>query len=187
MIKLLKSFRSNQKMDKLGQVKIQQMAFMLLAVTLFFVLVGLFVLVIRFAGIGDAATALEEKNALLLTTKMANSPEFSCGNVYGTGNINCIDGDKVMALMKNIEDYDGFWGNRVSNIEIKKIYPEEETKLCTLGNYPDCNTIRIISGEVKGFSAENFVSLCRKESEAGETYDKCEIAKILISYDENNK
>ena len=114
---------------------------------------------------------------------MANSPEFSCGNVYGTGNINCIDGDKVMALMKNIEDYDGFWGNRVSNIEIKKIYREEETKLCTLGNYPDCNTIRIISGEVKGFSAENFVSLCRKESEAGETYDKCEIAKILVSYE----
>jgi len=169
--------------NKKGQIKIQQMAFMLLAVTLFFVLVGLFVLVIRFAGIGESATALEEKNALLLTTKMANSPEFSCGNVYGTGNTNCVDGDKVMALMQNIENYDGFWGNGVSNIEIKKIYPQEETKLCTLGNYPDCNTIRMISGEVKGFSAENFVSLCRKESESGKTYDKCEIAKILVSYE----
>ncbi len=167
---------------KNGQIKIQQMAFMLLAVTLFFVLAGMFVMVIRFAGLKEGATALEEKNTLLLTTKIANSPEFSCGDVYGTGNINCIDGDKAMALVKNIDEYDGFWGKGVSNIEIRKIV-SEETKLCTLGNYPDCNTMRIISGDVSGFSAENFVSLCRKDLESGETYDKCEVAKILVSYE----
>jgi len=108
MIKINLAVSVNYTNMKQGQIKIQQMAFMLLAVTLFFVLVGLFVLVIRFAGIGEAAEALEERNALLLTTKMANSPEFSCGNVYGTGNINCIDGDKVMALKKNINNYEGF-------------------------------------------------------------------------------
>jgi len=168
---------------KKAQVKIQQMAFMLIALTLFFVLVGLFVLVIRFAGLKDSATNLEEENALLLTTKIANSPEFGCGDVYGTGSTNCIDADKVMALKKNIERYEGFWGSGVSNIEIIKIYPVESPVICELGNYPDCNKIRIISGEVKGFSNENFVSLCRKESEAGETYDKCDVAKILISYE----
>ena len=165
-------------------MKIQQMAFMLLAVTLFFVLVGLFFITIRFAGLNESAIALEERNALLLTTKIANSPEFSCGAVFGTGTTNCIDGDKVIALMRNIESYEGFWGAGVSNIEIRKIYPVGEEVVCTLGNYPDCNSLRIISGEVKGFSAENFVSLCRKESEGGETFDKCEIAKILVSYEE---
>ncbi len=169
---------------KKAQVKTQQMAFMLLAITLFLVLAGLFVLMFRFAGIKEVATALEEKNALLLVTKIANSPEFSCGEVYGTGNINCVDGDKVMAVKKNIKDYEGFWGKGVSNIEIRKIYPREETIICELGNYPDCNTIRIISGEIEGISTENFVSLCRKESEEGETIDKCEIAKIMVSYEE---
>ncbi|MBT3404739.1 hypothetical protein HN832_02600 [archaeon] len=176
-------FQGTRTWGKNAQVKIQQMAFLLLALTLFFVLVGLFVIVFRFAGLKESATALEEKNALLLTTKIANSPEFSCGNVYGTGNINCMDGDKIMALKNNIEDYGGFWGSGVYNIEIRKIYPIQKEKECDLSNYPDCNTIRIITGEVKGFSTENFVSLCRKESESGKPYNKCELAKVLISYE----
>ena len=60
--------------DKSGQLKIQQMAFVLMAVTLFFVLVGMFVLVVRFSGLEESATALEEKNAMLLVAKLANSP-----------------------------------------------------------------------------------------------------------------
>jgi hypothetical protein len=168
--------------NKKAQMKIQQMAFMLIAVTLLFALVGLFVLSIYFSGLKNSSLALEERNALLLTTKIANSPEFSCGEAYGSGNINCIDGDKVMALMQNIDNYQGFWGKRVTNIEIRKIYPQEETKLCTLGNYPNCNVLSLKSGE-KGFSAENFVSLCRKDSEQGETFDRCELAKVIIKYE----
>lgn len=171
-------------MEKQGQIKIQQMAFMILALTIFFVIVGLFVLVIRFAGIKEDAASLEEKNALLLVTKLANSPEFACGDVFGTGNINCIDGDKVMALKKNIEKYKEFWGDKFSNIEIRKLYPAETEKLCEFGNYPECNLIRIVSGETIGFTNENFVSLCRKSSESGIPYDKCEMAKIFISYNE---
>jgi len=173
-----------QKMKTKGQVKTQQMAFMLLAITLFFVLVGLFAMVFGFAGIKESATALEEKNALLLVTKLANSPEFSCGNSFGTGNLNCIDGDKVISLMKNINKYENFWSKGVSNIEIRVIYPEKQEKLCSLGNYPDCNIIRVMSGNVSGYSAENFVSLCRKESNAGEVYNKCELAKLMVSYNE---
>lgn len=173
----------NKMKTKKAQIKVNQMAFMLIALTLLFVVAGLFFLVIRFAGIKDVATSLQEKNAMLLVTKLANSPEFSCGEVYGTGATNCIDGDKVIALKKNIANYRGFWGNGVYNIEIKKIYPEEPTKLCEFGNYPECNTIRLLEGEVKGFSVENFVSLCRKESESGGIYNKCEIAKLMISYE----
>lgn len=169
---------------KRGQAKIQQMAFMLLALTLFFVLVGLFVLVIRFAGIADSATALEEKNALLLSTKLANSPEFACGESFGTGRINCIDGDKAIAVSENVDAYREFWGSGITNIEIRRIYPEGEEELCKLNNYPNCNVLRIISGELSGFSVENFVSFCRKEFGSGEVYDKCEVAKLFISYEE---
>ena len=104
--------------NKKAQLKIQQMAFMLIAVTLFFVLVGMLIFVFRFSSIQESAELLGEKNALLLVTKLANSPEFSCGESFGRSSVNCVDSDKVMTLKANIEKYSGFWD--VSGIEIRK-------------------------------------------------------------------
>jgi len=165
--------------NKRAQLKIQQMVFMLLAVTLFFVLVGMLVLTLKFSGLKESATELEEKNAMLLVTRIANSPEFSCGKSFGNLKTNCIDADKVMMLKKNIDGYDNFWG-RETNIEIMKIYPEGDV-VCTLGNYPDCHIINLQSKEIH-IEHSNFVSLCRKDLINGEVYDKCELAKILVSY-----
>ena len=104
---------------KRAQLKIQQMAFMLMAITLFFILVGMFVLVIRFSNLKNVAEALEEKNAMLLVSRLANSPEFSCGNAFGSKS-SCVDADKVMVLKEESADYGSFWG--VEKIEIRKIY-----------------------------------------------------------------
>lgn len=167
--------------NKSGQIKIQQMAFMLMAITIFFILVGLFVLVIHGSGAKQVASELEEKNAMLLATKLANSPEFACGNSFGESKINCIDFDKAMMLKQSIDKYSGFWG--VDNIEIRKIFPTyEEDVLCTLASYPDCNVLRMQSDEIIGIDYSNFISLCRKESSGGYPYDKCELAKIMVSY-----
>lgn len=172
--------RKPKKAHNRGQLKIQQMAFMLMAVTLFFVLAGVFVLVIRFSGVKKSAEILEEENAMLLISKLANSPEFSCGESFGGRRTNCVDADKVMVLKESIGKYFNFWG--VSNIEIRKIYPKTSEVKCSLGNYPKCNTIQVISGEMAGVGLSNFVSLCRKESLEGEVYDKCELAKIVVTY-----
>jgi len=171
-----------RKSHKKAQMKIQQTAFMLLAVTLFFVLVGLFILTFKFSGLKETAALLQEENAMLLVTKLANSPEFSCGGAFGANKGNCIDADKVMALKENINDYSGFWG--VSNIEIRKIYPEAYAGIeCTKSNYPNCDIIQIRQKKVGGYDASNFVSLCRKESFENNVYDKCELARIMISYE----
>ena len=138
---------------------------MLIAVTLFLVLVGLFVLSVKLTGLKESATELQEKNSMLLATKIANSPEFSCGFAFDETKLACIDADKVMMLKENIGKYESFW--KVNNIEIRKIYPSGD-KLCTTGNYPDCNIIRLQSKEVSGFDLSNFVSLCRKSTEDGE-------------------
>lgn len=167
--------------DKKAQMKIQQTAFVLMAITLFFVLIGIFILVIRFSGLKESATELQEKNAMLLATKLANSPEFSCGEAFGNKKINCVDADKVMMLKENINKYSGFWD--VENIEIIKIYPKLENEIiCTFENYPECNLISLRSSENSGFSESNFVSLCRKELINGKISDKCELAKIIVSY-----
>jgi len=167
--------------SKKGQLKIQQMAFMLMAITLFFVLVGMFVFSIQFSGLKESAAILEEKNAMLLVTKLANSPEFSCGEAFKNKKTHCIDSDKVLILKENINKYDDFWD--VENIEIRKIYPVSGEKECSLENYPDCNIIKIRSGKITA-EFSNFVSLCRKESIGGEIYDKCELAKLIVSYNE---
>ena len=165
---------------KKAQLKIQQMAFMLMAITLFFVLVGMFVLVFRFSGLKESATALEEKNAMLLVIKLANSPEFSCGEAFGSNRINCIDSDKVMMLKENTAKYAGFWG--VAEIQIRKIYPNTGGIICTPTNYQNCDIIEVFSKNVNSLPpASNFVSLCRKESYNEEIYNKCELAKLMVS------
>ena len=167
--------------NRKGQMKIQQMAFMLIAVTVFFALVGMFVLTIVFSNMKASAAVLEEKNALLLASRLANSPEFRCGNAFGTERANCVDFDKVMALKIGIKKYSqaGFWG--VSKIEIVKLYPVRGSVLCTLENYPECGRIEILpAGEGKGVS--NFIALCRKEYNGGQVQNVCELAKIVITY-----
>jgi hypothetical protein len=165
---------------KKAQIKIQQMTFMLIAVTLFLSLVLIFILVIEFSGIKEGATNFEEQNAMLLVSRLANSPEFSCEDAFGKNKINCIDSDKLIILRENIKNYEDFWG--VSNIEVRKIFPKTDEKICTLSTYPNCNVIRLLSKDVSGFDASNFVILCRKNNQGGEPYDKCEIAKMLVSF-----
>lgn len=166
-------------MNKKGQLKIQQMAFLLMAITIFFVLAGLFALGISASNSKKGAEAIREQNAVTLVSRIANSPEFSCGRSFGGDKLDCIDLDKVMVLSKNSERYKSFWG--IDNIEIR-IVSEEPEKICTSQNYPQCNTIKIINKETKGVPVSSFVSLCRKKSFERESNDHCEIARISISY-----
>lgn len=162
-----------------AQMKIQQMAFMLMAITIFFILVGMFVLIVKTSGLKESALILEEKNALLLVEKLSNSPEFSCGEAFGTKRINCIDADKLMMLKENIAKYQNFWG--IDNVEIRKINSETQEIECSISNYPNCNLIKLRPEKISS-EHSNFVSLCRKEIFEGNVYDKCELARIMVSY-----
>lgn len=167
--------------SKQAQMKIQQMSFLLLAVFIFFALVGMFILSIRMSGMKESATKLQEENAMLLVSKVANSPEFSCGLAYGRSEkTDCIDADKVMMLKQNINKYSDFWG--VESIEIMKIYPSARNIECTPVNYPNCNVIRL--GSSSGYGVSNFVALCRKEVYRNKIQDRCELAKIIVRYKE---
>ncbi|MCD4666455.1 hypothetical protein K8R47_01445, partial [archaeon] len=164
-----------------GQIKIQQMAFMLIAITLLFAFVGLFIISVKTSGLSERANILGEENAMLLVDKLADTPEFSCGDLY-SGKSNCIDADKVM-ILKDSEEYKGFWG--VNEIKIKRIYPvlNGEVK-CTENNYPDCNVIEVYSDGSENWNYKsNFVSLCRIEQLEDKVYDKCEIAKLFVSWE----
>ena len=168
----------NFRKEKKGQVKIQQTAFVLLAITLFFILVGMFFLVGILSGLKEKASSLREDDAESLVSKLANSPEFSCADRLKG---DCIDSDKVMALRSYIDEYENFWP--IDKLQIVKVYPNSASPVeCNYSNYPDCDFINLISGEGTGVS--NFVALCRKEIFKDESYDKCEIAEIIVTYRE---
>jgi len=169
--------------NKKGQMKIQQTAFVLVAVTLFFVLVGMFFLNIKLSQMEESASILREREAEELVSKLANSPEFSCGSSF-QGEIKgaCVDFDKVMALKKNIESYKSMWG--VEGIELARVFPKnnsEKTIECNQDNYPDCDKITLLESEKTG--KENYVSLCRKKDLGYRTKSKCEIGKLIVKYE----
>jgi len=165
-------------LNKKGQMKIQQMAFMLIAITLFFVFAGLLVLTFVTGNLKKSATQLGENNAVMLVEKLANSPEFSCGDAFYSKS-NCIDSDKIMVLKENPK-YEDFWG--VAGIQLIKLYPKEQNIECNQQNYPNCNKITVISKNISQIYVSNFVTLCRKENN-NQVYDKCEIAQLLVSYE----
>ena len=169
--------------NKRSQIKIQQMAFMLMALTLFFVLIGLIFMAVQLSGVRESATNLEKENAEKLIMKIANSPEFSCGESFGTAKIDCVDFDKIIVFRDMVSDYSKFWG--VADIEIVKLYPEASQTTCSYRNYPDCKTTRIYSENVKKKPPiSNFVSLCRKDVVNEEVLEICELARINIRYED---
>jgi len=169
-----------RKIKKKGQLKIQQMTFMLIAVTFLFILVGVFFLSIRLYNLKKTASSLEEQNALLLVSKLANSPEFSCGNSFGRSRTSCVDFDKLISLQGRLEEYSELWG--VAKIELRKVYPSEGNVVCDANNYPNCDLVEILDKNVNMQPASsNFVSLCRKESDGIIIYDKCELARLMVS------
>lgn len=192
IVKNIKSKKSQSMKSKISpaslsrkkaQMKIQQMSFMLLAVFLFFSLVGMIVITVKLSELRNSATELQRQNAMLLATKLASSPEFSCGEVYGTPKTDCVDLDKVMMLKQNIAKYSNFWG--VSNIIINTTYPLRGKKIaeCTTANYPNCTFINLF-GTMKGYDVSNYVALCRKEIDKNEIVTKCEMGQIIIRYEE---
>ena len=172
------------KTNKKAQMKINQMAFMLIAVTIFLAMVGMFILMIRIGNLKATASELEQQNAVLLASKLANSPEFSCGEAFGTQRANCVDFDKVMMLKNNMEKYEEFWG--VSNLELKIVYPRRHRNVeCTQESYRStgCDNILLIEKPVSGYDVSTYVTVCRKEIRGDFMQDVCNLGKIFVRYE----
>ena len=155
--------------NKKAQLKIQEMSFMLLAVIVFFILALLFFMMIKYRGLYAAAGALEKEKTISTLSKLADTPEFTCGRPF------CIDSDKLM-VMNNREAYDGFFP--LGSLSVRRLNGTEEIE-CNEDNYPDCNFFRVYDKKEGNIEiVSTFVSLCRKEQEGGYWYDKCELGEI---------
>jgi hypothetical protein len=160
---------------KKGQLKIQQMAFMLIAVTIFFSLILLFYISMKTADLREDVLDSRREKAVGLVTKIAATPEFTFEGVS-----RAVDADKLMVL-RNSKKYENFWG--VKGIVVRKLYPVSEDVECTTGNYPNCNVIKLFTNKNVADVA-SYVSLCRKDEISGSSYNRCELALLMIEIDE---
>ena len=164
-------------MVRKAQLRIQEMAFMLLAVFLFFTLVGLFALSIVYSSITESATRIAEERTLSSLLSLADSPELSCT----TARSNCIDEDKLISILDK-EVYRNYWPYSSLRVLRASGFGKDTENLisCNKANYPNCDLFVVYDKEVNNERIiSSFVALCRKESENDYTYDKCELAKIL--------
>ncbi|MEM0465829.1 MAG: hypothetical protein QXW97_03990 [Candidatus Pacearchaeota archaeon] len=177
--------KKNKIAKRKSQIRIQEMAFMLVGVFLFFGLVILFALTLLYSKIQNEARQIAEERTLSSIVNLADSPEFYCG---GYSRINCVDFDKAMALSNN-KKYQNFWP--YSSLEIQKLSAfnkdKDEMIICTKQNYPNCERLIIYNKSVRNERRiDSFVALCRVESEASLHYQKCEIAKFVAGTELKN-
>ena len=168
-----------KKKNKKSQIRIQEMAFMLVGVIMFFAFVGLFGFAIFFNMLRNEAQQTAEAKTLAAIKNLADSPEFYCA----TSKTNCVDADKAMALSDN-QNYMKFYS--FSRLEIIKssAFKKNSNNMvkCTMANYPDCEDIVIYDKNVKYEKAvSSYVALCRIENENDVNYQKCEIAKLVAA------
>lgn len=154
---------------KRSQLQIQQMAFMIVAVLFFFVLVGLAFLSYEYKSINENFAELQKQNAISSLQVITDMPELTCGAL-------CLDEDKLEVMSSLSANYSGFWP--VASIKVYKVYPAfTQAILCPA---PDCNFYNIYDSGKNATQYSTFVSLCKRVKENDYVYDKCEIAKLLV-------
>jgi hypothetical protein len=161
-----------------GQLKIQQMAFVLVAMMIFFALVALFWVSLRSNTLENDVSTLREEEIIETVRKMSGSPELtwtSAGDCAA-----CIDFDRAL-LLKERRSYDGFW-EKIELLQIVRVHPTfGEGVECTRENYPECDSITLVEQDSNFRSQSAFVALCRYESVEG--YNKCDLGKIIIAFE----
>ena len=165
-----------RKINKKAQLKIQEMAFMMLAVVLLFILAGLFFVSIKYKEMYKTSTSLEKEKTISTIAKLAETPEFTCGTPL------CIDTDKLF-VMQNRNSYSEFWP--VKSLEVIRVFPKDNVEiLCDSSTYPDCNVFKIHDENMGNIETTSiFVALCRKQVEQGYVYNKCELGKIVAGFE----
>ena len=146
--------------NKKGDLRIQEMAFVLLALVLLFAIVFIFAIKLQTDKIRETTQFLGQQRALALRDKIAAFQELKCARAP------CIDEDKA----KITKDYDiGYLFQGLVKARIVQIYPEDK------------EIVIYDSGKQIKESFSSFVNLCRQKK-AGTAFEyECGLALLVVS------
>jgi len=163
---------------KRAQIQIQEMAFVLVGVFLFFGLVFLGFMMWQSAQMKGQAEELRVEKAISMVSSIISQPEFSCSKQQGY----CIDEDKLnVFITSHASDfkYEKLWSSaKVNLIKIVRVYPSNDGK-CDSLNYPACEYYVVYdsSSDEDTLIQSTFANLCHYDSTYGY---KCNIAEVLV-------
>ncbi|MFH1823094.1 MAG: hypothetical protein ABH817_00030 [archaeon] len=151
---------------KKGQLKIQEMAFVLIAIVILFALVLLFFTRIELFKVKGVAEQTREERALFMLRAIAAMPELRCS--VSTSESACIDLDKLKAFEELNAGYKPFWRNNfIQKIRIDEVYPGKNEYLL----FED----KLNEESTQGYST--FIPLC--QFHLGRT--NCSMGRITIT------
>jgi len=110
------------------------MAFMILAIFFFFVLVGLFFVGWQYMQLKQNVSRLQEEKALSALKVIADSTELNCEQSEDW----CIDRDKLTAFTEYSNLYDKYWG--IASIELLIVYPPRGQRVLSSPNIEPSGT-----------------------------------------------
>lgn len=156
---------------KRGQLKIQEMAFVLLAIIVLFALVFLIFVAFQSRQYSSYAIMTREARAVTMLESIAAMPELRCSSSFSsTSEAVCVDKDKVNAFNSSLtlqNNYRIIWQNSlISSIIIEEVYPASGKKYVIYKASQQPASYRTYS---------TFVALC-EEMQISRTF--CTIAKI---------
>lgn len=156
---------------KKAQMRIQQMAFMIIAVFFFFVLVGLFFIGWSYKDIKSNYEELQKEQALSSLKVISNMGELNCEENTEL----CLDEDKLVVMSR--KDYSDIWP--VASIRVYQLYPKiNKTVLCPA---PNCNYYQVYDSKQKNLKEfSTYVSICRRDTQNSYQYEKCNIGKLIV-------
>jgi len=158
--------------SKKAQLKIQQMAFVLIAIFIFFAIVALISISVWMNYQKKQVVNLEADKAREFAQKITGTPELKWSQDCSS----CVDMDKAI-MLKNRTVYKNFFGLDYLSFEI--LYPITENKECVVGNYPNCNKITLIQEKSFDSASKAYISLCRWDQETNN--EKCYLGAIYAS------
>lgn len=161
-----------RKTNRHGQMKIQEMAFVLIAFIFLLGLLLLFFARFQMAQIQDISDQIRIVRGQNMLQYVANLPELNCPSSFsGLAGRSCIDYDKLKVFV-NKQDINGKYKNifesaYLSKVEVDLVFPANET------------FILYNSNEQKNVQAyKTFIPICEEDSQKGSC--KIGIVKIWI-------
>lgn len=160
-------------MNKKADMKIMQMAFMIIFVFIFFTMVLLFFVSMQNSKLTENYNLLQKENAIASIQTISNMPELNCDSQKSF----CLDEDKIIVFGSMADSYKSFWP--VSSITVRKAFPKNPKNIkCPAAN---CTYYEIYnSNENNSIKYGAFVSICKKVMNNGRSQEICELGRLDV-------
>lgn len=167
--------KKKESKDKRAQIKIQETAFVLLAIVLLFSLAFMFYFRLHSSKLAKEAAELQQQQAVSLLDKVVAMPELRCSASLGfITEVLCIDEDKLESMKEEpfIKDYKSVWKGLLE-VKVVEIYPTSEKEFVLYSREKK-------KGEEGNRTYSTFAPLCKMEHN-GVGWYKCSVGMISIT------